>query len=233
MKTHAFIIGQIIAYATLMVIPSACHRTSSEFWEDSKTCSRYMERGLRSLFGQHIDSREYAPYETVWEEPPSFIPLAGAENFSPPVMHELSTITPAPKDSPGDPGSPIPGIDAFISPQGALAMIFQNIHFETDRFSIQGTENVQKLRTMADYLSQHSRIYVFIEGHADERGAAAYNLSLSAKRANAIRTFLIHNGVHPDQLFTISYGKERPLAMGHDEQAWLQNRRGQFKIYEK
>jgi peptidoglycan-associated lipoprotein len=214
--------------ATLMS-STGCHRTSREVWEDTKTCGRYLDRGLRSLLGQHIDTREYAPYEAVWEEASEpFIPLAGA-----PQWHEVGNTLPAAKEAPGDPGSPIPGIDGFTSPMGEMAKLFRNIHFETDYYAIKGTDNVQTLRQISNYLSAHPRVYVFVEGHADERGAAAYNLSLGVKRANAIRVFLIENGAHPDQLFTVSYGKERPVAFGHDEEAWHQNRRGQFKVYEK
>jgi peptidoglycan-associated lipoprotein len=54
---------------------------------------------------------------------------------------------------------------------------------------------------------------------------------LGARRANAIRDMLVNNGVHPDHVFTISYGKERPLILDHHEEAWAQNRRGEFKIY--
>lgn len=70
-----------------------------------------------------------------------------------------------------------------------------------------------------------------MEGHCDERGPEAYNLALGSRRAHAVRNMLLQQGVHPDQVFTISYGKERPLVMEHHDEGWAQNRRAEFKIY--
>jgi peptidoglycan-associated lipoprotein len=67
-----------------------------------------------------------------------------------------------------------------------------------------------------------------IEGHCDERGSAEYNLALGDRRARAVKDYLVSLGVDPARLSTISYGEERPFAMGHDEAAWSQNRRGHF-----
>ncbi len=64
-----------------------------------------------------------------------------------------------------------------------------------------------------------------IEGHADERGTREYNLALGERRANAAKQFLIANGVPEGRLTTISWGKERPVAVGSNEEAWAQNRR--------
>ena len=218
MKTYTLLAVSCLALFT------SCNRSSNEVWEDTKTCSRYMKKGFGSLFGQHVDSREYASYYESWDEEPEFVPLEGSEAIA---------NAPISRESPGDPGSPIPGIDGFYTPRGQLATLFNNLHFETDKYAVQGSENVQTLKAIADYLNAHPNIYVFVEGHADERGAAAYNLALGARRANSVRTFLIQNGVNPDQLFTISYGKEHPIAMTHDEGAWHENRRAQFKTYER
>lgn len=207
---------------------SSCSRSRHEFWEDTKTCKRYVGKGIRSLFGQHVDSREYASYYKNWyEEDLDFVPLADSEEFA------MKDYAPVSHESPGDPGSTIPGIDGFSSPMGHLAQLFSHVHFDTDKYAVQGTENIQTLRAIADYLAKNPHVYVFVEGHADERGAAAYNLALGSRRANSVRTFLIQNGVNPDQLFTISYGKEHPLSLGHGEVAWQQNRRSQFKIYNR
>ena len=117
------------------------------------------------------------------------------------------------------------------APKGKTASIFQNVRFDLDNYTVKGQENLEKLEKIAHFLVNHPKTHVFVEGHADERGASAYNLALGSRRANSVRTFLLENGVHPDQLFTISYGKERPEALGHDEFAWQQNRRSQFKLY--
>lgn len=215
-----------LALVSLMTIGafSSCNRSTHEIWEDTKTCGRYMNKGIHSLRGQHIDSREYASFFDVWEDEQEFIAITDAENSG-------QDLRPS-KESPGDPGSGVPGIDGFHAPTGRLASLFTNIKFETDNYSIKA-EHIPTLKEIADYLDKHPNLYVFIEGHADERGAAAYNLALGSRRANAVRNFLVQNGVNPDQLFAISYGLERPVSLGHDDVAWQQNRRAQFKTYEK
>lgn len=216
--------GQILILIMSAALLSSCARSSTQVWEDTKSCGRYMGKGFRSLFGKENESRHYVHR---WSEE-DFIPLADAENPSDMRMEDLPS-----RESPGDPGSAIPGIEAFSTPSGKLAQLFRSVHFETDTYSIRGDENLDTLREIGSYLAKNPKMYVFIEGHADERGAAAYNLALGSKRANSIRSILIQNGVHPDQLFTISFGKERPIVAGHDEQSWQLNRRGQFKIYER
>lgn len=217
----------LFAFAFAATMLTSCNRSSREVWEDTKTCSRYVGKGFRSLCGKHVDSREYSNYYQAWEQEPEFEPLADC--YQPTAFEDYGVA----KESPGDPGSALPGIESFFMPKGHLASIFNSIHFDTDHYSVEGGENLRDLRAVADYLAKHSNTYVFIEGHADERGAAAYNLALGSRRANSVRSFLIQNGASPDQLFTISYGKEKPIAMGQGETTWSKNRRAQFKIYEK
>ena len=69
-------------------------------------------------------------------------------------------------------------------------------------------------------------VKVALEGHADERGTREYNLALGERRANAAKDFLVALGVSPNRIKVISYGKEKPVALGHDEASWSQNRRG-------
>lgn len=66
---------------------------------------------------------------------------------------------------------------------------------------------------------------VVLEGHTDERGTREYNMALGERRAKAVQRYLVLQGVSPAQLELVSYGKERPVATGHDEQSWAQNRR--------
>jgi len=215
----------LFALICVSFVLGGCTRTNTEMWEDTKTASRYVGKGMRSFLGKHVDGREYV----CWDMEADFVPLADDERYNNP---ELCDYGPS-RESPGDPGSPIPGIDSFKDPTGKIAAIFRNIHFDLDNYSVKGKENLESLREVADYLERHHKTYVFVEGHADERGASAYNLALGSRRANSVRTFLINNGVDADQLFTISYGKEHPLVAGHDETTWKQNRRGQFKLYER
>jgi peptidoglycan-associated lipoprotein len=74
---------------------------------------------------------------------------------------------------------------------------------------------------------------VTVEGHADERGTAEYNLALGERRALAVKTYMVSLGIAPDRLRTVSYGKEFPFDPGHDEAAWAKNRRAHFVITSK
>lgn len=81
------------------------------------------------------------------------------------------------------------------------------------------------LDTQAQWLAAHPQARITIEGHCDERGTREYNLALGDRRANAAKNYLAARGVSPDRVTTVSYGKERPVAMGSDDSAWAQNRR--------
>ena len=82
----------------------------------------------------------------------------------------------------------------------------------------------------ADLLKKYATWAITIEGHADERGSAEYNLALGERRAVAVKTFLVLLGVPSDRIRTVSYGKEFPFDPGHDEGAWSKNRRAHFVI---
>lgn len=234
-KLYFICIHMLIAGAAL----TGCRRNGSDVWEDTKSAGRHVGRGVRTLGGKHGDSRQVCdPDEFFALENPSssneceFIPLQD-DNGNPLMMTDEKYRPP--KDSPGDPGSPIPGIEAFKDPSTnpALAGIFHNIYFEYNSSLIKGAENLQIIRGIADYLRKNGTVYIFAEGHTDERGAEAYNLALGSHRANAVRNMLISEGANPDNIFTISYGKERPLIMEHHEGAWSVNRRAEFKVYER
>ena len=98
------------------------------------------------------------------------------------------------------------------------------ILFETDRFNVD-TEDQDVLQRQAQWLAQYPGTRITVEGHADERGTRDYNLALGERRANSAKNFLVSIGVDASRIQTVSYGKERPSALGSDEQAWAQNRR--------
>lgn len=100
----------------------------------------------------------------------------------------------------------------------------KTIYFEFDQSSIR-SEFIDVLRAHAAYLNTNSSARVRIEGHADERGSREYNIGLGERRANAVRSFLEAEGVSSAQIDSISYGEERPVALGSDEIAWAENRR--------
>ena len=98
------------------------------------------------------------------------------------------------------------------------------IHFATDMFDID-PESRAILDTQAAWLLKYPNVRATIEGHCDERGTREYNLALGDRRATAAKNYLAAKGIDPSRLTTISYGKERPVALGSDETSWAQNRR--------
>jgi peptidoglycan-associated lipoprotein len=110
------------------------------------------------------------------------------------------------------------------SAQDFTVNIGDRIFFDTDSSSIRADAQ-QTLTKQASWLNQYGNYAITIEGHADERGTREYNLALGARRAAATRDFLVSRGVKASRLRTISYGKERPVAVCDDISCWSQNRR--------
>ncbi|MGH6865558.1 MAG: peptidoglycan-associated lipoprotein Pal [Methyloceanibacter sp.] len=98
------------------------------------------------------------------------------------------------------------------------------VHFQEDSSALSG-EAQGILGNQARWLNRYSQYSVTIEGHADERGTREYNLALGARRAMAVKAFLGSQGVNAARIRTISYGKERPVAVCDEESCWNQNRR--------
>jgi len=109
--------------------------------------------------------------------------------------------------------------------------VFENIHFEFDRYDIRPVDEMI-LQGIAAWLKEYDTKRVLIEGHCDERGTNEYNMALGEQRALAARRFLVGLGIESSRLSTISYGEERPLAMGSTEDAWARNRRAHFVVSE-
>jgi peptidoglycan-associated lipoprotein len=99
-----------------------------------------------------------------------------------------------------------------------------SVFFEFDS-SVLTKDAQEKLTNVGNILAQHPELKVRIEGNCDERGSEQYNLALGQRRADAAKKYLAALGVTPDQITSISFGAERPKALGHDEEAWKQNRR--------
>ena len=116
---------------------------------------------------------------------------------------------------------PVPGSQAdFV----AKMMGADVIYFDTDHYDIDATDQVA-LAKQAQWLMAYPGKRATIEGHCDERGTREYNLALGERRANAAKNYLVSLGVDAARLSTVSYGKERPVALGSDEASWAQNRR--------
>jgi len=135
----------------------------------------------------------------------------------PPQPGDVSTAT----TNGAGTGAPVPGSQAdFVAfTQGA-----DTIYFDTDRFNVDSVD-AAALQMQAQWLARYPAKRATLEGHCDERGTRDYNLALGERRANAAKNYLIGLGVDPARLTTVSYGKERPVALGSDEAAWSQNRR--------
>lgn len=111
------------------------------------------------------------------------------------------------------------------SQQDLVANIGDRVFFGFDKFDLQPAGR-SALELQAAWLKRFPNINVTVEGHADERGTREYNLALAERRANSVKDFLVSQGIDPRRVRTISFGKERPVALGSNEAAWSQNRRG-------
>jgi peptidoglycan-associated lipoprotein len=114
---------------------------------------------------------------------------------------------------------------ALLNARGYLEDVF----FDTDQWDIK-PEYRETLARNAAWLQQHRTIEILIEGHCDERNTREYNLALGERRAAAVRDYLVFLGVPAERVRTISYGEERPFALGHGEDVWQLNRRAHFVI---
>ncbi|MCG6857656.1 MAG: peptidoglycan-associated lipoprotein Pal [Salaquimonas sp.] len=110
------------------------------------------------------------------------------------------------------------------SQQDFTVNVGDRIFFETDSSALTATAR-NTLDKQAQWLSRYAKYPITIEGHADERGTREYNLALGARRAAATRDYLVSRGVQSNRIHTISYGKERPVAVCNDISCWSQNRR--------
>ena len=98
------------------------------------------------------------------------------------------------------------------------------VHFDYDSSELT-TEDYQTLQAHAQFLLANAGSKIALTGHTDERGTREYNMALGERRAKAVQSFLITNGVNSGQLEAVSYGKEMPINAGHNEAAWKENRR--------
>jgi peptidoglycan-associated lipoprotein len=110
------------------------------------------------------------------------------------------------------------------SAQDFVVNVGDRVFFETDQTDLNPTA-VATLDKQAQWLARYPSYTVLVEGHADERGTREYNFSLSARRAQNVRDYLVSRGVPAGNLRTVSYGKERPVAVCNDISCWSQNRR--------
>ncbi len=136
---------------------------------------------------------------------------------TPPVE---TPITPAPaKAAPETPGR--------LETSAASAL--KDVFFNFDDATIRSDQKTSMDRDF-EWLRAHPGVQIRIEGNCDERGTAEYNLALGDRRANAAKDRLVAEGISADRIATLTYGKERPFVLGHDESAWQWNRRDHFVL---
>lgn len=140
----------------------------------------------------------------------------------------LALLAAACAKSPSDLGNDLAGAGAGAATPGSaqdfVVNVGDRVFFDTDSTSL-NTEAQTVLGRQAQWLALYPRYTVTVEGHADERGTREYNLALGARRAKAAQDFLVARGVASTRIKTISYGKERPVALCDQDSCWAQNRR--------
>jgi peptidoglycan-associated lipoprotein len=138
----------------------------------------------------------------------------------------MSACARNPNSEPGGLGIGVGGAGAATpgSPQDFVVNVGDRVFFDTDSTELTAQSRAT-LDRQAQWLNQYPRYVFTIEGHADERGTREYNIALGARRATAVRDYLVSRGIGANRMHTISYGKERPVAVCDDISCWSQNRR--------
>jgi len=148
------------------------------------------------------------------------MPLIRAISFVAALAAALALAACANNPNPqGLAGAALPG-----SQQDFVVNVGDRVFFESDQSDLTPQARAT-LDKQAQWLAQYNRYTFTIEGHADERGTREYNIALGAKRAQSVREYLITRGIDASRMRTISYGKERPVAVCDDISCWSQNRR--------
>jgi peptidoglycan-associated lipoprotein len=139
-----------------------------------------------------------------------------------PVQEQKPVVeAPAAPQAPAEPvkAGPVPGSQDDLAQSAG-----DKVYFGFDKYDLTA-ESRATLDAQAKWLATNAAVNVTVEGHCDERGTREYNLALGDRRANAVKNYLVAQGVAAARVTTVSYGKERPMVLGHDEEAWAKNRR--------
>jgi len=139
-------------------------------------------------------------------------PKPTVDNGPPPPVQQETQAAPT--------SSIIPG-----SAEDLRVNVGDTVHFDYDKYEVLEADR-SVLQRQAAWLGKYPSVRVTIEGHCDERGTREYNLALGARRANAVKEYLVSLGVSSGRVETISYGKERPMCTESNESCYAQNRRG-------
>jgi peptidoglycan-associated lipoprotein len=168
--------------------------------------------------------------EVVQAAPAAIGPGAAAAPAPAPRVAEAPVTRPVPPPEPAVQPTPSPAAPAPApTPAVPAAAPLKDVFFDFDKATIREDQKAA-LNTNVGWLKANGQRKLTIEGHCDERGTAEYNLGLGERRAKAVKDYLLAAGIPADRIATVSYGKERPFVMGHDESAWKWNRRAHFAI---
>jgi peptidoglycan-associated lipoprotein len=143
--------------------------------------------------------------------------------------HKQEAVNTAPPPTPAPAAQPAPApVTSRILPGSAedfRVNVGDTVHFGYDQYNVEDNDRAL-LGRQAQWLARYPAVRVTVEGHCDERGTREYNLALGARRANAVKEYLVSQGVSAARVETVSYGKERPICTESNEACWTQNRRG-------
>jgi len=200
--------------ATLIATPSAIEKgqTTSLTWETANASEVSLDvEGAETLGSlQPKGSMQVTPSDST-----TYVLYAKGPGGKESASARVTVTVPAPP--PPSPTGP--------SEDELFAQNVKDVYFDFDKADLRSDQQ-NVLEQDALFLRQHSKVSFTVEGHCDERGSTEYNLALGAKRADAVKEELVAAGVNPENVKTMSYGKEKPVCDEHDESCWHQNRRG-------
>jgi peptidoglycan-associated lipoprotein len=188
------------------------------------------EPAMKHLYHQPLKARQIELVLAVWLAALALVGCSTEKSpvgqlFSPPPTRG-GVATPVAARSQSAMEAISRGVGAVTPPGAAL----KDIYYQFDSTDLIA-EAQEILKKNAEWLKANPKSRVEVEGHCDDVGSADYNLALGAKRAQVAKDFLINQGVSPDRLVTISYGKEAPACFEQTEQCRVQNRRARFVMF--
>ena len=182
-----------------------------------------VDQGIYPTMGTLEEALSALPPVAVAPPAPEVPPAPVAAPSPPPVAPPVpAPVTPPPPVAP-----PLPVVAK--EPERVKRPPIEDVYFDYDQSLIR-PDAKKSLDINVPWLNANPKATIIIEGHCDERGTREYNLALGERRAKAALDYLVTSGIDPSRIKTISYGKERPFAVGHDEEAWKWNRRGHFVL---
>lgn len=157
-------------------------------------------------------------------------PVERAEVETPPVVEQTETVdtTPVRTETVPAPSRVVNG-PTEGSVEDFTVNVGDRVYFDLDQYRLDGDDQ-DILQRQAAWLQSYPDVSILVAGNCDERGTREYNLALGERRASIVKDYLVSLGVDPARVQTVSYGKERPIAMGANDAAWAQNRNGFTQI---